>query len=78
MVGTRLFAKHNRFAIEVDGELCVPSVKEIIDKCVFFYKHKERWISFEWWLCNVDCATDKDVERIKNFAKDYFGNKESE
>lgn len=78
MVGTRLFAKHNRFAIEVDVELCVPSVKEIIDKCVFFYKHKERWISFEWWLCNVDCATDKDVERIKNFAKGYFDNKESE
>lgn len=72
MVGTRLFAKHNRFAIEVDGELCVPSVKELIDRCVFFYKHKERW------LFNVDCATDKDVERIKNFAKGYFDNKESE
>lgn len=43
-----------------------------------FAKHKERWISFEWWLCNVDCATDKDVERIKNFAKGYFDNKESE
>lgn len=78
MVGTRLFAKHNGFAIEVDGELCVPSVNELIDRCIFFYKRKERWLSFEWWLFNVDCATDEDVEKIKNFAKSYFDNKESE
>lgn len=78
MVGARLFAKHNLFAIEVDDELCVPSVREQIDKCIFFYKHKDRWITFEWWLCNVDRATDKDVERIKAFAKGYFDNKGSE
>lgn len=78
MVGDGLFTKLNRFAIEVDGEFCAPSVKELMDRCTFLYKHKERWISFEWWLCNVDCATDKDVEQIKAFAKGYFDNKESE
>lgn len=51
---------------------------ELIDRCIFFYKYKDRWIKFEWWLCNVDCATDKDVKKIKAFAKGYFDSKESE
>nr|DAV61293.1 MAG TPA: hypothetical protein [Caudoviricetes sp.] len=78
MVGTGLLAKHNRFAIEVDGELCVPYTKEMMDRCVFLYKHQERWIEFNYWLCNLDCATDEDVERIKAFANYYFKYKGSE
>lgn len=78
MVEDRLFVKPNRFAIEVDGELCVPFVNESIDRCTFLYKHKEQWLQFEYWLCNVDCATDEDVKKIKAFANYYFKYKESE
>ena len=46
-------------------------------KCIFFYKHKEKWVRFECLLCGIENATDEKVESIKQFAKGFFV-KESE
>lgn len=46
-------------------------------KCIFFYKHKEKWVRFERLLCGIENATDEKVESIKQFAKGFFV-KESE
>lgn len=77
LIGDRTFFNNDKFAIDINGEVCKPSIRENVDKCIFLYKHKEKWVEFERWMCGIESATDKEVESIKQFAKGFFV-KESE
>lgn len=75
MMCYRIIFKCERFAIDIDGEKCSPCVKERGIDSVFRYEHKGRWLEFERFLRNVESASNKEVEEIKRFAKEYFTNK---
>lgn len=77
LIGHRTFFNNDKFAIEINGEVCKPLIRENVDMCIFLYKHKGNWVEFERWLCGIESATDEDVESIKRFAKGFFV-KESE
>lgn len=72
LIGDRIFFNNDRFAIDINGEVCKPTIKEDVCKCIFLYKHKEKWIRFECLLCGIENATDEKVESIKQFAKGFF------
>lgn len=72
LIGDRIFFNNDRFAIDINGEVCKPTIKEDVCKCIFFYKHKEKWVRFECLLCGIENATDEKVESIKQFAKGFF------
>lgn len=72
LIGDRIFFNNDKFAIDINGEVCKPTIKEDVCKCIFFYKHKEKWVRFEWLLCGIENATDEKVESIKQFAKGFF------
>ena len=72
MIGDRIFFNNDKFAIDINGEVCKPTIKEDVYKCIFFYKYKEKWVRFECLLCGIENATDEKVESIKQFAKGFF------
>lgn len=72
LIGDRIFFNNDKFAIDINGEVCKPTIKEDVCKCIFFYKHKEKWVRFECLLCGIENATDEKVESIKRFAKGFF------
>ena len=72
LIGDRIFFNNDKFAIDINGEVCKPTIKEDVCKCIFFYKHKEKWVRFECLLCGIENATDEKVESIKQFAKGFF------
>ena len=72
LIGHRTFFNNNKFAIEINGEMCKPFISENVDKCIFLYEYKEKWVEFEWWLCGIESANDEEVENIKQFAKGFF------
>ena len=72
LIGNRIFFNNDKFAIDINGEVCKPTIEEDVCKCIFFYKHKEKWVRFECLLCGVENATDEKVESIKQFAKGFF------
>lgn len=72
LIGDRIFFNNDKFAIDINGEVCKPTIKEDMCKCIFFYKHKEKWVRFECLLCGIENATDEKVESIKQFAKGFF------
>lgn len=72
LIGDRVFFNNDKFAIDINGEVCKPTIKEDVCKCIFFYKHKEKWVRFECLLCGIENATDEKVESIKQFAKGFF------
>lgn len=74
LIGDRIFFNNDKFAIDINGEVCKPTIKEDVCKCIFFYKHKEKWVRFECLLCGIENATDEKVESIKQFAKGFFIN----
>lgn len=72
LIGDRIFFNNDKFAIDINGEVCKPTIEEDVCKCKFFYKHKEKWVRFECLLCGIENATDEKVESIKQFAKGFF------
>ena len=72
LIGDRIFFNNDKFAIDINGEVCKPTIEEDVCKCIFFYKHKEKWVRFECLLCGIENATDEKVESIKQFAKGFF------
>lgn len=72
LIGDRIFFNNDKFAIDINGEVCKPTIKEDVCKCIFFYKHKEKWVRFECLLCGIENVTDEKVESIKQFAKGFF------
>ena len=72
LIGHRTFFNNNKFAIEINGEMCKPFIREDVDKCIFLYEYKEKWVKFERWLCSIESANDEEVENIKRFAKVFF------
>lgn len=72
LIGYRTFFNNNKFAIEINGEMCKPFIREDVYKCIFLYEYKEKWVEFERWLCGIESANDEEVENIKQFAKVFF------
>lgn len=68
----------NRYAIEVNGDKCIPNIVAYGMQCTFYYEHKEKRINFKWLLWNVENPTNEELENVKRHAKSLFKDKERE